>query len=197
MEKGAPGTHIEQLERRVKADPTSIAFAALAEEYRRAGRHQEAIEVCRAGLSRHPAYLSARVTLGRALIEVGQLEEAKAELEHVLQTAPENLAAVRGLAEIHHRRGDISQAAEHYKSAMEIAEHHAVVRGSAEPPDEQADNGLSLDHLHDVLKTTMPASAAAPAPPPSPDQAALAELERLLDAILARKGQRDKENGRA
>lgn len=196
MEKGAPGTNIEQLERRVKADPTSIAFAALAEEYRRSGRHQEAIEVCRAGLARHPAYLSARVTLGRALIEVGELDEAQVELDAVLQTAPENLAAVRGLAEIHHRRGDIPQAHEHYRSAMEIAEHHAVVRGSAEPPDEPADDGLSLNHLHDVLRAATPASAAPPAPPAGPDRAALAELERLLDAILALKARREHEDGR-
>ena len=59
---------LEQLERRVRNDPMSVAFAALAEEYRRLGRLKEAIETCRTGLARHPAYLSARVTLGRALI---------------------------------------------------------------------------------------------------------------------------------
>jgi tetratricopeptide (TPR) repeat protein len=87
-------------------DPASIAFAALAEEYRRAERYQEAIDTCTAGLVRHPSYLSARVTLGRALLEVGRLQEAQQELEFVLKLAPENLAAIRGLAEIHHRLGD-------------------------------------------------------------------------------------------
>ena len=52
-------------------------------------------------------YLSARVTLGRALVELGQNDEAQAELVRVLTSAPENLAAIRGLAEIHHRRGDL------------------------------------------------------------------------------------------
>ena len=42
-------------------------LAALAEEYRRAGRFDEAIETCTTGLVRHPSYLSAHVTLGRAL----------------------------------------------------------------------------------------------------------------------------------
>ena len=46
---------------------------------------------------------SAHVTLGRSLIEVGQYDEAREELEFVLRAAPENLAAIRGLAEIHHR----------------------------------------------------------------------------------------------
>ena len=62
------------------------------------------------GLQRHPSYLSAHVTLGRALIEVGRYEEAQEELEHVLKLAPENLAAIRGLAEIHHRRGEDVQS---------------------------------------------------------------------------------------
>jgi tetratricopeptide (TPR) repeat protein len=101
-----PGNpRIDELRRRVQSDPASIAFAALAEEYRRAGQFEDAIAACKAGLRRHPAYLSAHVTLGRSLLEVGQYEEAREELEHVLKLAPENLAAIRGLAEIHHRLG--------------------------------------------------------------------------------------------
>jgi Flp pilus assembly protein TadD len=100
---------IDELRRRVQMDPASIAFAALAEELRRAGRFEEAIATCTAGLQRHPAYLSAHVTLGRALIEVGQYEEAREELEHVLRVAPENLAAIRGLAEIHHYAGGLPE----------------------------------------------------------------------------------------
>lgn len=110
----ADSPRIEELQRRVQLDPASIAFAALAEEYRRAGRYDEAIATCTAGLQRHPAYLSAHVTLGRALLEVGQYDEAREELEHVLRIAPENLAAIRGLAEIHHRRGELPESHEHY-----------------------------------------------------------------------------------
>ena len=92
----ADSPRIEELRRRVQSDPASIAFAALAEEYRRAGRFEEAIAACVTGLQRHPSYLSAHVTLGRSLLEVGRYEEAQDELEHVLKLAPENLAAIRG-----------------------------------------------------------------------------------------------------
>ena len=102
-------SRIEELRRRVGLDPASISFAALAEEYRRAGRLQEAIDTCRAGLQRHPSYLSARVTLGRALLEAGDPDGAQSEFERVIRVAPENLAAIRGLAEIH-RRGDSPDA---------------------------------------------------------------------------------------
>jgi Flp pilus assembly protein TadD len=91
---------LEHLRRRVEANPASIAFAGLAEEYRRAGMVDEAIATCRAGLRRHPVYVAARVTLGTALIEAGQLDEAALELETVLRAAPGNAAAIRGLAHI-------------------------------------------------------------------------------------------------
>ena len=119
----AESPRIEELKRRVQLDPASIAFAALAEEYRRAGRFEEAIATCEAGLQRHPAYLSAHVTLGRALIETGRFDEARQELEHVLRAAPENLAAIRGLADIHHRRGELPEALEQYRSALSVAKH--------------------------------------------------------------------------
>ncbi len=97
---------IDELRRRVVNDPASVAFAALAEEYRRAGRHDDAISTCRAGLVRHPAYVSARVTLGRALVETGKYDEARVEFEQVLRLAPENLAAIRALAALHERSDD-------------------------------------------------------------------------------------------
>jgi tetratricopeptide (TPR) repeat protein len=97
---------IEALRRRVERDPASIAFAQLAEEYRRIGDYQQAITICREGLTRHPGYLSAQVTLGRALIELGQFDEARKELEAVLSVAPDNLAAIRALADIHQQLGE-------------------------------------------------------------------------------------------
>ena len=101
---------IDELRRRVEKDPTSIAFAQLGEEYRRTGDYVEAVKVCREGLARHPGYISAQVTLGRALMELHQFDEACTELEAVMQTAPDNLAAIRALAEIHQRRGDAPES---------------------------------------------------------------------------------------
>ena len=99
----AEHSRIDDLRRRVQKDPASIAFAQLAEEYRRAGDCEEAVRVCEAGLAQHPAYLSARITLGRALFELGRLGDARAEFLRVLDAAPDNLVAVGNLAEIHQR----------------------------------------------------------------------------------------------
>ena len=168
----ADNPRIEDLRRRVQMDPASIAFAALAEEYRRAERYQEAIDTCTAGLVRHPSYLSARVTLGRALMEVGRLQEAQQELEFVLKLAPENLAAIRGLAEIHHRLGD-----DH--------EHHALVpRETATPetaPPEPvaAESAVSVDR---VAFVDAPSIVTAQAQDHSRERQ-IAALEQLLGAI--------------
>ncbi len=91
---------IDELRRRVLLNPASIAFAALAEEYRRAGQYEDAIATCRIGLRRHPAYLPPRVTLARALFAIGRSDEAHAELERVLVAAADHVAARRALDEI-------------------------------------------------------------------------------------------------
>jgi tetratricopeptide (TPR) repeat protein len=96
---------IEELRRRVDADPASIAFAQLAEECRRGGEFEEAVRICRAGLEQHPTYLSARVTLGRALMELGRHDEARAAFEQVLASAPDNLIALRSMSDLHQSLG--------------------------------------------------------------------------------------------
>ncbi|MBI3048243.1 MAG: tetratricopeptide repeat protein [Acidobacteria bacterium] len=96
----AENSRLDELRRRLQQDPASIVFAQLAEECRRSGHLDEAVHVCRAGLVHHPSYLSARVTLGRALMALGQSEDAKAEFEVVLQAAPDNLLARKSLDEL-------------------------------------------------------------------------------------------------
>jgi tetratricopeptide (TPR) repeat protein len=124
-------TRIEELRRRVQRDPASVSFAALAEEYRRLGRFVDAVDVCRAGLLRHPSYLSARVTLGRALMEIGEFDNATKELEQVLRSAPENLAAIRALAELHRRRGEMPESLDSYDLAA--AEHPEAAAAASQP----------------------------------------------------------------
>ena len=154
---------------------------------------QEAIDVCNAGLAVHPTYLSARVTLGRALIELQQFDEALLELQHVLQSAPENLAAIRGLADIHHRRGDLAEALVQYRAALAIAKH--------DPDLEQTVTDLARQvepkrpgHAVDGLSFEQAAKEfLIHAPTPPPDTRALATvaaLEQLLTAVHVARAER-------
>jgi tetratricopeptide (TPR) repeat protein len=178
---------LEELRRRVQQDPASISFAALAEEYRRAGLFHDAIETCRAGLQRHPAYLSARVTLGRSLLEVGEYDDAVVELEQVLRAAPENLAAIRALADIHRRRGEIPETMEDYQAAV------AATPPTPEPTiASPAPQPAPVPPVHEPV-VSAPAAAPAPeltvvaaaVPAPAPViPPAIAALEQFLWAIM-------------
>ena len=163
---------IEDLRRRVQKDPASIAFAQLAEEYRRAGQYQESIDACHAGLDVHPNYLSARVTLGRALIELGKLDDALPQLELVLKSAPENLAAIRGIADVHHRQGQFGKALEFYRRALALARNDPDLEQTVadltqlltptkrpEPKD-----GLSFEQMQSEMIARVPSPAAVAAP---------------------------------
>jgi tetratricopeptide (TPR) repeat protein len=187
----ADNPRIDELRRRVQKDPASIAFAQLAEEFRRAGSHEDAIATCRAGLAIHPGYLSARVTLGRALIEVNDLDAAQAELEFVLKSATENLAAIRGVAEIHHRRGELSKALGFYKTALTLAKHDPDLEQTVDeisraisPAQPAIDDGLSFEQASAEFLAALenlPGGLDAALAPPEPT--GLPQLERFLDAI--------------
>ena len=176
----AENSRIDDLRRRVQKDPASIAFAQLAEECRRAGEFQEAVDTCRAGLGVHPGYLSARVTLGRALVELGQLDDAKVELSRVLDSAPENLAAIRGLAEIHHRRGELAQALAQYRTALVLAPNDPDLEETvndlsrqSEPAEPSENPGLTMAHMQEELQQQTPPVAEVTPPVPMPPPAAV------------------------
>jgi tetratricopeptide (TPR) repeat protein len=177
----ADSPRIQELRRRVLADPASIAFAQLAEECRRSGEPAEAVEISRAGLAHHPGYLSARVTLGRSLLELGRLDEAAIELTTVVQAAPTNLPAIRGMAEIHQQRGDMAQALAYYQRALALAQFDADLEENVErlsqvvapapvlaPPSPiKVEDLFDFDSLLQQLGETAPLpEPAAPAPPP-------------------------------
>jgi tetratricopeptide (TPR) repeat protein len=194
---------IEDLRRRVQRDPASIAFAQLAEEYRRAGHFDEAVQVCRAGLAIHPGYLSARVTLGRSLLELGQLEAAQHELQMVLSGVPDNLPAIRGLAEVLQRRGSLVEALGHYQRALGLARNdpdleqivadlsRQLARQSGPQATASASSVrtskpgelLTLEQLATELKRSAAASAR-PALPPVVRDAASAAVDRDSDRRL-------------
>lgn len=124
---------IDDLRRRVQQEPASIAFAQLAEEYRRTGQNREAVDTCRAGLALHPEYLSARVTLGRALLAMDLPADAVSELTMVLSSAPENLAALRALAEAHRRMDNLTEALGLFTRASRLAPNDPEIeRGLAD-----------------------------------------------------------------
>lgn len=97
------------------------------EKLRRAGNPQAARDLCRDALVRFPGHLSARVTLGWALLDLGQLKEAREEFEFVRKTAPDNFAAIRGLAQLHVLEESQTEAYSFDVEPPESAKHSRVI----------------------------------------------------------------------
>jgi hypothetical protein len=145
--------------RQVPAEETP-AFGGIAERFRRAGDLDRAIALCHDGLRRFPNQLSARVTLGWAFLDKGQYAEAQAEFEKVLRRAPDNLAAIRGMAELHER-------AESAMPSMESAhwQHHAEGSDAAH----ESTGETTISHAASPVELASPAvdvdlATMAPAP---------------------------------
>jgi len=111
---------IERLKDKINKDPNSKLFIPLAEEYKKAGMFDEAIEVLTKGLERQPDYMSARVSLGKIYMERGMLEEARGEFEKVVGSIPDNLYAHKRLAEIYRDIGERDKAVKEFKTVLQI-----------------------------------------------------------------------------
>src|SRR5690349_20902903 len=178
----ADSPRLEELRRRVQADPASIAFAALAEEYRRAGKFREAVEASRAGLRYHPTYVSARVTLGRSLVELQEVEQAERELTFVLKSAPDNLAARRALGELCWQQLRFSDALTHFRTAHTLApadtEPHGILQSLERElaADRNGNNGKS-EEPHAAPAAPAAVLDASPSKPEPTAAAAAAAAE--------------------
>jgi len=142
---------IDDLRKRLEKEPGSRIFAQLAEELRKDGDLEEAIQVCREGLQKHSNYPSARMTLGRALFESGDLAAARREFEVVLKGAPDNILASRLLGESLEGLGELEAARDRFKAALAMApgEKHVAAQ---------------LEAVERALKRKAPPTAAVPAP---------------------------------
>ncbi len=167
-------TRIDELRRRLEKDPGSRLFAQLAEELRKNGDLAEAIRVARSGLAIHSAYPSARLTLGRALLDSGDATSARAELESAVHDAPDNIQASRYLAQAREQLGDLKGAADQYRKTLLMAPDDrqlqaalAAVEARLSAPG--SDVALAADTTPPLTRRAPPPLPARPADaPPTP-----------------------------
>ncbi|HEU4564048.1 MAG TPA: tetratricopeptide repeat protein [Gemmatimonadaceae bacterium] len=197
---------IEDLEKQFAENPRRV-FARLANEYRKSGDLDRAIEMCRKQVPLQPTYISGYIVLGQALFESGQLDEARTTFETALGLDPENLIALRQLGDIARETGDDEGARAWYHRLLEvdpqneeIAEqlramepaagaraHEAVSWNDIHPehaaPEPAAPEMISAEPPVLELSPAFPDIAAfapaAPAMPPAPEPEAPAAPEPL------------------
>jgi tetratricopeptide (TPR) repeat protein len=149
---------IRRQEERLARDPASLAFAQLADLYRKAGRTRDAVALCRNGLTRYPHYTTARLILAKALVADGQLAPAQTELEAILEMSPKEVQCHRLAAEIQRRLGHIDEAVRHLEAAVGLDPSDRESQGllallrAAGPPSSEA-TGLARVLSDDTFAT--------------------------------------------
>ncbi|GBC80791.1 Beta-barrel assembly-enhancing protease [bacterium HR09] len=153
-----PQERIAELTREVAANPASRQFYQLGELLRREGQLDQAVTVLRQGLSHHPRYVAAWVSLGRALLDLQKLAEAQAAFREALALDPQNPVAWRLLGEALLGLGERTEALHAFQQALTLV-----------PGDEVLEEAVAS------LKAELSVPAATAAPPPPPAEPPFAE----------------------
>lgn len=141
-------SEVERTERRWRENPQGFAFANYADALRKTGEAERALEVLREGLALHPTYLPANIVLGRCHLDVGDDASAHSAFQRVLSLDPENVIALKALA-------DTSERQAHYTDAQRWLEQLLTVDRGNDAAREQ------------LARVQMAAFEAAEAPVPA------------------------------
>ena len=157
---------IKSLSSQLAQDPMSLVFLRLAELLRQRGQLDAAHRIALSGLERHPHLADAHDVYARILADKGDYERAFDEWDMAVRIAPSHIGALKGLAFLYFKVGDVDQAVVHLETAQRdnpddpgIAQALALVRGG-QPA--KAAGGLGIGPEQPAVTAAGAAAAAAP-----------------------------------
>jgi len=128
---------IKTLSSQLAQDPDSLVFLRLGELLRHKGHLDTAHRVALTGLERHPHLPDAHDLYARILADKHDYERAFDEWDMALRIAPDHVGALKGLAFLYFKVGDVQQAAAHLEAAQRaapddpgVAQALAIARGA-------------------------------------------------------------------
>ena len=113
-------SEIARLSERFNKDPKSKIFVQLADAYRKNNMIDEALEILNKGLAFHPNYPLAHLILGKCNFDKRKLEQAKESFKKTLSFDPQNIVALRMLAQTCEAGKDEDGQIEAYKGILAI-----------------------------------------------------------------------------
>jgi tetratricopeptide (TPR) repeat protein len=149
---------IRTLTARVADEPTSLAFLELAEALRRRGQLEAAGKVARGGLSRYPGLADAHDLMARILSDQGDLAGAFDAWADALRLDPMRTGALKGIAFLYFRAGDVAAAVDHLQRAAE-----------ADPDDISIAQALARVRRESRAMPSAPAAEPSVVEPPAPE----------------------------
>ena len=161
---------IRALTTRLAEEPNSLAFLELGEALRRRGQLDSAYKVARGGLSRYPALADAHDLMARILGDQGDLAGAFDAWAEALRFDPMRIGALKGIAFLYFRAGDVPAALEHLRRAADIDPDDESIRQAIErvrgtgapPPPDQPAAPADTEVPVTVLSSEAPANRVAP-----------------------------------
>lgn len=157
---------IRALSAQLAQDPQSLVFLRLGEALRRKGQLDAALRVAVNGLERHPHLADAHDLYARVLTDKHDYERAFDEWDMAVRIAPNHTGALKGLAFLYFKVGDLAQAELHLEAARKV-----------EPDDP------SIDQAFEMMRGghRPPSTAPAPAPQPQATAASATATSSALD----------------
>jgi tetratricopeptide (TPR) repeat protein len=137
---------IRALSAQLAQDPQSLVFLRLGEALRRKGQLDAALRVAVNGLERHPHLADAHDLYARILTDKHDYERAFDEWDMAVRIAPHHTGALKGLAFLYFKVGDLAQAEAHLEQARKV-----------EPDDPSIDQAIAM-----MRKGSAPPSPTAP-----------------------------------
>jgi tetratricopeptide (TPR) repeat protein len=111
--------NIRSLTTRLAEEPSSLAFLELGEALRQRGQLEAAYKVARGGQNRYPGLADAHDLVARILSDQGDFAGAFDAWSDALRLDPLRTSALKGVAFLYYRAGDIVAAVEHLERAAE------------------------------------------------------------------------------
>jgi len=158
--------NLDELFERFRQAPDGYAFVPLADACRKMGRIDEALEICDAGVKKHPAYPSGHVVRGKCLFDRGNRTGAREAFERVLLLDEHNLVALKYLGMIEADDGNLSAAEAHLKkilsfdpenkeikSILHLVEEQGQIERSSEAP------ATTMEAVDEILADVSPSPA--------------------------------------
>ena len=142
---------IRSLTDRLAAEPSSLAFLELGEALRRRGQLEAAYKVARGGAGRYPGLADAHDLMARILSDQADLAGAFDSWASALQLDPMRVSALKGIAFLYFRAGDVVAALDHLHRAAEV-----------EPDDPSIVQ--AIERVRREVTTAGPPAAAGPPP---------------------------------
>ena len=112
---------VKTLSAEMARDPQSLVFLRLGELLRQKRQFEAAARVAVHGLERHQHLADAHDLYARILADRHDYERAFDEWDMTLRIAPHHTGALKGLAFLYFKVGDLGQAESHLQAAHRVA----------------------------------------------------------------------------